>query len=264
MRNEGDRVRAAIMTHRGTVRKENQDALAVAGTVRTGDMASPEIMDAHGYPLLLAVVDGMGGYAGGATAARILAETLSASHETGVFGERTNPEADSSALRALLESSALKMASAARGDPDLARMGATVAGVLLRERSALVFNCGDCRVYRISGGVLERLTREHSIVQALFEKGEISEDEMRRHPEKNIVTSAVSSYMADEFEIYTLAAPRRDDDSFFLCSDGVWEALDAERLTRRLAHGLSEAKELFDDLIAAGCRDNVSFVWQSG
>jgi serine/threonine protein phosphatase PrpC len=225
-------------------------------------MAGPEVLEVNGYPLLLAVVDGMGGHKGGARAARILAEALTVGYKD-IFDARFDPEADRRALRSLLEKAALRMEADAGRSPEFAGMGATVAGVLIREKNALVFNCGDCRVYRFSAGELERLTRDHSVVEMLYEQGEIDENEMRTHPKKNIVTSAVSA-LGDNFELYAGGVSRCEEDVFFLCSDGVWEALDAGQLARWLARPFPEAADgLFKSLLAAGCRDNVSFLWQA-
>jgi protein phosphatase len=179
------------ITHRGAVRPENQDALCVAETVRLGDdMSAPETLTlAKEYPILLAVIDGMGGYQGGARAAQILAATLAEGARNRRFSSACVPEMDKNIILSMLETAAERMRSEALNDPELSSMGATVSGVLLRDKEALAFNCGDCRTYRFSGEELERLTCDHSIVQELFEKGEIDEDEMRLHPRKNIVTS---------------------------------------------------------------------------
>ena len=256
-------MKISLMTHRGAVRQENQDAVLVSGTIRTGDMNSPEVLETEGLPLLLAVVDGMGGYKGGALAARILAESLAEGAENkNTFGDCFDVEADGRVLRRLLENASAWMREAARDNPELGEMGATTAGILLREKSALAFNCGDCRIYRLSGGELERLTREHSIVELLYEKGEIDEEGMRTHPQKNIVTSSVSANFPDCFDLYTRGLSRCESDSFFLCSDGVWEALSARHLTQCLNCPSPEAaRELFDALLEAKCHDNVSFVW---
>ena len=168
-------MKAAFVTNRGARRQENQDAICVAGTVRTGDMTSPETLELDGYPQLLTVIDGMGGAAGVALAAGIIAETLSeaarAPEEGNFFGAELCIKTDEKLLGALFATAARKMASVVREAPEMAKMGAVAAGILMREKSALIFNCGDCRVYRVSGGGIERLTREHSIVQALYEKG---------------------------------------------------------------------------------------------
>jgi serine/threonine protein phosphatase PrpC len=227
-------------------------------------MNSPEFLEVSGRPSLLAVADGLGGYGGGALAARIVADTLSEACRGRIFPDEPNMSADEESLRALFCSALSRMASAAGEDRSLCRMGAVAAGVLLRERTALVFNCGDCRVYRISGGVSERLTREHSVVEALFESGRIDTDGMRTHPRKNIVTSSISLDMSCNFEIYTRRVSRCGDDAFFICSDGVWEALPSDRLAQWLSRDPEEsAQGLFDDLMKSQCRDNVSFIWQT-
>ena len=258
-----DRVHpVAFMTHKGALRADNQDAVLIGGVIRTGDMDLPEVLEPKGYPVLLAVVDGMGGYNGGSLAARILAETL-AEETSGVFAAtRMNLTEDEQTLRRVLEKAASRMCGEVRKASDLAGMGATVAGVLLRETSALAFNCGDCRVYRFSGGGLERVTRDHSIVQALFENGTIDEEQMRNHPKKNVVTSAVSANEPEGFELCVKGLSRCEGDSFFLCSDGVWETLSSQQLALFLDQPFPNvAQELFDALIGAQCRDNVSFVW---
>jgi protein phosphatase len=250
----------AAMTHRGAVRSENQDALCVAKKFWIGDMDAPQVLEVGELPLLLAVVDGMGGHKGGARAARILAQVLA---EGAAFGAELDLEADQRALDSLLREAAGQMKSEARKAPELASMGATVSGVVIREKNALAFNCGDCRTYRFSGGGLERLTRDHSIVQTLYEEGKIDEDEMRSHPRKNIVTSAVS--VDADVELYVKEVSRSEGDVYFLCSDGVWEAIDSYRLTQWLTLPFARgAACLFDALLAEGCRDNVSFLWQTG
>ena len=264
-------MKAALMTHRGAVRGENQDAVFVSGIVRTSDMDVPEFcdLDPMSHPILLAVIDGMGGHEGGALAARIVGETLAEkADKNDLFGARTDIDEDEQTLRQLLAEAVRRMKTEALANSLLSEMGAAMSGVLLREQSALAFNCGDCRVYRFSDGCLERVTRDHSIVQVLFEREEITEEEMRRHPRKNVITSSISAVSGNEFELYVRELPLREGDSFLLCSDGVWEALPSRKLTELLAQDiplLDAACALFDALLAANCRDNVSFIlWRVG
>ena len=258
-------MKIALMTHKGAVREDNQDAVFVSGLVRTGDMCAPEIydLDRKERPILLAVIDGMGGYKGGALAAKIIAETLAErTVMDDVFGALMDVNEDERLLRLLLEEAARRMSAEAAKNPQLADMGATVSGVLVREKNALAFNCGDCRVYRLSGGYLQRVTRDHSIVQALFEAEEIDEEEMRTHPRKSLVTSAVSA--DSQFDLYVKGLSLCEGDSFFLCSDGVWEALSSKELGALIARGIPSpdtARELFKALLEANCHDNVSFIW---
>jgi protein phosphatase len=252
----------AYVTHRGAVRAENQDALYPASSVKTGDMAASETLSLSGYPCCVVVIDGMGGYEGGALAARVMAEAFAAAVERHAFGENLSLVADEAALRGIMESTGEQMASLAAEQPRLSEMGATFAGLVIRENVTVAFNCGDCRAYRISRGALERVTNDHSLVQALRESGAISEEEMRTHPRKNIVTSAVSANMTERPEIYVRGLSRVEDDEYFLCSDGVWEALPADTLAALLSGPYPDAADaLFEALLDAGCHDNISFIW---
>ena len=260
-------MKIALMTHRGAVREENQDVVFVSGIIRTSDMDAPEICDLNSKerPILLAVIDGMGGHEGGALAAKIVSDTLTEkTDKKNIFDVCMDINDDERMLRHVLAEAARRMRMEALINPMLSEMGAAVSGVLLREKSALAFNCGDCRVYRFSDGYLERVTRDHSIVQTLFEQEEISEEEMRRHPKKNVITSSISAELGDDFELYVKEMPLRDGDSFLVCSDGVWETLSSRKLAEMLALEIplqDAARELFNVLLSANCRDNVSFIY---
>jgi protein phosphatase len=229
-------------------------------------MNVPEVCDVvlSQRPVLLAVVDGMGGYEGGALAAKIVCEKLSENVDKGdLFSTHLDVNEDERTLRLLLVNAALRMKAEALNNPRLSEMGAVVSGILLREKSILAFNCGDCRAYRFSAGCLERVTRDHSRVQELFEQEEISEEEMRRHPRKNIVTSSVSVEFGDNFEFFVRELPICEGDTLFICSDGVWETLSSKKLTAIFTQDIplsDMARELFDTLLSANCRDNVSFI----
>jgi protein phosphatase len=214
------------------------------------------------FPLLMAVIDGMGGYGGGEIASRVLAETLARAASQNLFDSSCDPNYDANVLENLLIEASGLMTDASKSDPSISQMGATVAGILVRERYALAFNCGDCRTYRISCGVLERLTHDHSLVRTLFENGAIDEDGMRKHPNKNVVTSAVAANAKKPPELYTRAVSRVEGDAYFICSDGVWEALGVPELESCLNGNFPDsAARLFDSLISVNCRDNVSFIW---
>ena len=247
-----------FMTHRGAVRPQNQDALQLGDRIWT-NLDVPESCKLDTLPLLISVVDGMGGYRGGEEAAEILACTLA--EGANCFAEKIDLDEDTRLLNGLLSDACKKMAAVAHERPELAEMGAAVAGLLIRERTTLAFNCGDCRAYRFSMGELEKLTHDHSVVQQLFDNEAISEEEMRSHSRKNIVISAIGAKFS-EFELFVKPLSRMKDDAFFLCSDGVWEALSRKELTSCLSDEAPDApQKLFDALIRAECHDNVSFIW---
>jgi protein phosphatase len=257
-------IQAAFITNRGAVRNENQDAVLIAGTIKNGDdMSRVETAEITSYPSCFAVIDGMGGSAGGAAAALILAETFAVSCGGEKFGQKFDPAEDRKILSEILKKASKQMSLESLKNPALSEMGAAIAGLLIREHGVTAFNCGDCRAYRFQrGNNLERLTKDHSIVQALLDTGEISEDEMRTHPRKNIMTSAVTADGTKEPEIYARGISRIDDDEYFLCSDGVWEAMPTGDLRRFLAGPFPDsAGDLTKTLLSSDCRDNISFIW---
>jgi serine/threonine protein phosphatase PrpC len=227
-------------------------------------MTAYEILDTDEFPIIAATIDGMGGYEGGAFAANIVAGIFADSATKKNFGQKFDPVADEEILRVILEKATRQMVSEALGSPKLSEMGAALSGVVIRANGATAFNCGDCRVYRVSCGEIERLTRDHSVVQALFERGVIDEDGMRSHPKKNVVTSAVTANLAEKPELYVRGVSRVEGDDYFLCSDGVWEALSAELLKDILKGPFPDtANSIFETLIESNCKDNVSFIWAS-
>ena len=256
-------MRAVFVTNRGAVRRENQDAVFIDGMVKSGDMSRPETAEIASFPACFAVVDGMGGHAGGAAAALILAETFAAPRVVEKFGQKFDPAGDREVLAEILKEASKRMSRESRENPALSEMGATIAGLLIHENGATAFSCGDCRAYRFQrGNGVERLTKDHSVVQALFDMGEISEDGMRTHPRKNMVTSAVTADEANEPELYVRGISRADDDEYFLCSDGVWETMPADELGGFLSGPFpGSADELVKALLSSECRDNISFIW---
>jgi protein phosphatase len=231
--------------------------------VKNSDMNRFETAEITAYPACFAVVDGMGGRPGGAEAARLLTETCAEACAGGKFGQKFDPAEDRKVIAEILKEASERMYAESRKNPELSEMGATIAGLLIRENGAMAFNCGDCRVYRFQcGNDIEKLTKDHSVVQALLDMGHISEDEMRTHSRKNIVTSAVVALEAHEPEFYAREISRIDDDEYFLCSDGVWETIPADELRGFLSGPFPEsADELLNALLSSGCRDNISFVW---
>jgi serine/threonine protein phosphatase PrpC len=248
-------------THRGNRRSANQDVLLAGSRLAAEtNMDGVEALSLDEPRILCAVIDGMGGYAGGEMAARIVGECLL--EERQAMLDAPPADMEEIILRAL-GAAAQRMDDLAWEDRSLGSMGATLAGMVLDGERALVFNSGDCRVYRLRNGVPEQLSRDHSEVQDLVDAGLLQREEMRFHPRKNIVTSAVQAGIGpDVAPFFFNVFPVAEEDVFFLCSDGVWEALSEKEIGECLAgtDGSSACEELRRRLLATECRDNVSFI----
>lgn len=248
-------------THRGNRRSANQDVLLAGSRLAAEtNMDAVEALSSDEPRILCAVIDGMGGHTGGEMAARIVGECLLEERQALVDAP---PEGAEEIILRALGTAARRMDDLAWEDRSLGSMGATIAGMVLDGERALVFNCGDCRVYRLCSGVPEQLSRDHSEVQELVDAGLLQREEMRFHPRKNIVTSAVQAGIGpDVAPFFCRAFPAGEDDVFFLCSDGVWEALSEEEIGECLAGTDKQAAcgELRRRLLATECRDNITFI----
>ncbi len=249
-------MKAVFYTNRGRMREANEDALFAGGCAVCGaDMTAPSHIEIEAEREIFCVVDGMGGYRGGAAAARIVAQAFAGA--AGTEGEAW--------LASILGRASEEMREAARRSPELAGMGATLAGALIDrgKKTVFAFNLGDCRAYRFRGGFLDKLTHDHSRVQELFDRGEISEEEMRTHPHKNVVTAGIMANDPSAPACFCRDFPLQEGDQFFACSDGVWEALPIDEIEESLSckDALAACEDLRRKLFAAKCGDNVSFLF---
>ena len=209
---------------------------------------------------LFAVADGMGGYEGGEVAAGIVADTLvDFFARNDIDAEGTWPFAEDRERGPLenLVDVALRLANReviARKRGHLAQMGSTATVTAFRGQRLVVGNIGDSRLYRLRGGVLERLTRDDSVAEELMATGG-DVVESWRHCLTKAVGMSASSECCLRREIV------EPGDVYLLCSDGLWEPLSADVITRWLAAPVDEACEgLVEAAYDAGSRDNITAV----
>ena len=231
------RWQSAGMTHRGTVRTRNEDAI-----LDLGDDG------------LWIVADGMGGHRRGDVASRMIVDG----------GSAMAGKADADLLKAAIDDGLTRvnadLVHLSRTSEGGAVIGSTVAVLGLAGETAVLGWAGDSRIYRMRGGALTQLTRDHSRVEVLVQQGVIGRDEAERHPEANVVTRAVGA--TDTLDVEFLTQPLADNDTYLLCSDGlpkvVSEAVMTESLKLRTCDDCARA--LIDTALTQGARDNVSVI----
>lgn len=221
-------------THAGAVRRRNEDAL-----VERPDLG------------LWAVADGAGGHGAGDVASAAVAAAL----------EGIPPGLSAAELLAQLRlrlmgvHASLQAQAAALGEGRV--IATTVVALLARNGHYACLWAGDSRLYRLRGGVLEPLTRDHSLVQEMVDRGELDEAAAELHPQANIILRAVGGGGA--LELDKVSGPILPGDAFLLCSDGLFKALPAAEIAALLASG-GGAGTLIAAALAARARDNVSAV----
>ena len=219
--------------------------------------------ESNGRGILFAVADGMGGHKAGATASRMASEGL-----TGYFNHRiaAGGSYTASVLRRHLEEvihrSARHIRLAGRRHRELEDMGTTLSCLVLLERFTIVAHVGDSRVYRLRKGHLTRLTTDHTFVQEMVDEGEVKPEEAVFHPLRNLLTRAVGTMESLEM-VDTRIDRLHPGDHYLLCSDGLYNAVDDQRIAGLLSAGVSArsmAAELVDAALANNARDNVTAV----
>ncbi len=223
------------LTDTGKVRKHNEDGL----------LDRPEIG-------LWVVADGMGGHAAGDVASRLVVEAFEGlraplSLDEFAFAARERLHAANARVREQAQTAGID-----------GPMGSTVVAFLAHESRFVCFWAGDCRAYLLRDGWLSQVTRDHSVVEEMIDRGELARDEAASHPAANFVTRAVG---ADEaLTVEERSAELREGDKILLCSDGLnKEVSDAEIAAILARHDCTRASRALIDLaLERGARDNVT------
>nr|WP_286948049.1 protein phosphatase 2C domain-containing protein [Pseudomonas sp. UBA6718] len=216
----------------GRVRGHNEDAV----------LCLPELG-------LWAVADGMGGHECGEVASALALDTLRQSVVAG-SGLESSIHAAHQAIHAAVQEEGGR------------RMGSTVVAVRFVDADYEVAWIGDSRAYRISLDGIERLTRDHSWVQAMIDAGELSLDEARQHPRRNIVTQCLGQG-EQALEVGRVQGSLAPGELLLLCSDGLTGELTDEQI-QEVCAGAATLDELVEELIGLanrlGGKDNISCI----
>ena len=238
-------IRVWGITDKGAVRPQNQDGF---------------YLDSPSEHLAVGVVcDGMGGARAGNIASLVAVETF--------VDALQNWQEDADANPAAVLSRAAEQANAAvyhraATDPDCRGMGTTMVAALVEEGQALILNEGDSRAYHLSeeGGIV-RVTRDHSLVEDLVERGELTPDQARTHPHKNLITRALGA--DPELRADLFRQKLNEGDFLLLCSDGLSNVVSEQEILYEVIHG-GEActccRRLLDIALHRGAPDNVTAV----
>ena len=228
---------SAARSHVGNVRKLNEDAY-----LERPDMG------------IWAVADGMGGHQSGDVASRLIVDSLDQIHVA------PDDDAMERAACTVLSSVNQRLRAMARARGNDTIIGSTVALLLGSERASVCLWVGDSRVYLLRDGRLRRLTRDHSQVEELIERGVISREEAETHPAANVITRAVGA--ADGVMIDRREEPVMPGDIFLLCSDGLTKAVPEAEIAQVLAGGncADSVQALLHLGLVRGAKDNLSAV----
>ena len=205
-------------------------------------------------PPVFVVADGMGGAKAGEVASQAAA---------GAFDRRLPEGPLEGALRETIEIANREIHELARKDPSRSGMGTTLTAAIVDAESeeVVVGHVGDSRAYRLREGRLEQLTRDHSLVEEMRRKGQLTDEQASDHPQRSIITRALGPEPQVEVDVQTV--PGRPDDVFLICSDGLTTMVDDARITQVLTDSDSmedAVRTLVGEANEAGGRDNITAV----
>lgn len=204
---------------------------------------------------LFAVADGMGGAQAGEIASGIAVSVF----EQGIpDGEGSIEER----LASLVQEANARIHELSRADEERAGMGTTLTTAYLDEEDLSIAHVGDSRLYRIRDGMIDRLTRDHSLVEELVQEGRLTPEEAEEHPQRSIITRALGPEQHVLVDHFTERV--RAGDIYLICSDGLTSMVRDEARLAELIEGsatLHEAgRTLIDAANAAGGRDNITVI----
>jgi PPM family protein phosphatase len=226
-------LRAAGLSDVGPVRENNED------TVYAGQR-------------LLAVADGVGGAPAGELASDLVIRALAALEEAPGSGDPLTALCDA------LDAANRQIREAGAANREHAGMGTTMTALLLADDKLALLHVGDSRGYLLRDGVLVRLTKDDTLVQALVDQGVLTPAEARTHPHRSLVTQAVQGR---ELAPTGSVLNAQEGDRYLLCSDGLSDIVDDDEIAHALGSCAGPA-ECADHLVKlalqAGARDNVT------
>jgi protein phosphatase len=241
-------VSAHGVTDRGRVRENNEDQFL--------------ILELAPDATLLCVADGMGGHAAGQEASALAVETLEERLTDAGRSGRATGEAMTGELEHALRAADARLFDEAEHHPEMEGMGTTMT-VACAVRSALyVAHVGDSRLYLYRDGRLLQLTHDHTLVMEMVESGLLDPEQAARHVLRNVITNAIGGTERD-LRVEQRRVALAPGDVILLCSDGLTEMVDPERIASTLAaepDPKAACYELVNAANAAGGRDNVTVV----
>jgi protein phosphatase len=144
---------------------------------------------------------------------------------------------------------------------DFYGMGTTLVAALIQNKSVTVVNVGDSRAYLVNKDDIRRITTDHSLVQMMVDRGELSKERARTYPGKNYITRAVGTESTVQCDIFHLDVERGD--CILLCSDGLTNTMDDQEILFEVVHGVNKedcCQHLLDIAKSRGAPDNVTGV----
>ena len=232
-------------TDKGLVRENNQDAYAVG--------------ELPGEVAWAVVCDGMGGAAGGNIASALAVKVIS-DKITSSYNEKMRDSSIKNLLDTAITAANIEVYDMAYSRPDLKGMGTTVVAVVVRDNVAHIAHAGDSRAYLVNKDGVEQITVDHSLVQNLVDRGEITKEEAEHHPNKNVITRALG--VDKRIDVDFSEIDMQENETLVLCTDGLSNCVNNSEMAEDIKDGqyYAFADRLVKRANKNGGNDNITVV----
>lgn len=232
-------------TDKGLVRENNQDAYAVG--------------ELPGEVAWAVVCDGMGGAAGGNIASALAVKVIS-DKITSSYNEKMRDSSIKNLLDSAITAANIEVYDMAYSRPDLKGMGTTVVAVVVRDNVAHIAHAGDSRAYLVNKDGVEQITVDHSLVQNLIDRGEITKEEAEHHPNKNVITRALG--VDKRIDVDFSEIDMQENETLVLCTDGLSNCVNNSEMAEDIKDGqyYAFADRLVKRANKNGGNDNITVV----
>ena len=234
----------------GSVRDHNEDAISFDENIA-----------------LAVLADGMGGHRGGEMASAITVNTILEyvtdkikKVKAGESDEETGYSAESQVIHEAITLANKNVQDSSQANAQYRGMGTTVVVTLFYDNRFTVAHVGDSRLYRLRDGELEQITRDHSLMQELIDRGFCTSEQARNSLNKNIVTRAIGIDSTVQIDVQEDVA--MVDDIYLLCSDGVTDMIEDDLIKSAIVDNSNDLKKATAEIIRLsndyGGKDNIS------
>lgn len=234
------------LTDKGCVRKMNQDAY--------------EIRQLDRNTLLCVVCDGMGGAKSGNIASSLAVDVFT-QEVVRTWASNMDSDKTDQVLKNAVKLANFTVYDQAMQFEEFNGMGTTLVAALIHGKKVSIVNVGDSRAYIINQKGIRQITRDHSVVQMMVDRGELTPEMAKTYPGKNLITRAVGTEASVLCDVFRQEMAKGD--FLLLCTDGLSNMMDDQEILFEVVHGVNKdhcCKRLQDIVISRGSPDNVTSV----
>lgn len=237
------------LTDPGNIRNENQDSFRIEPLGETA--------------LLAVVCDGMGGARSGSVAGRLACEVFTEEVKRS-FSPQMTPEEAERVLRSAASLANISVFEHSQLSEEYNGMGTTLVACLLYPKGKLIVNVGDSRAYLVDSDGIRRITTDHSVVEMMVQRGELTSEQAKTHPSKNLITRAIGTATQVASDVFRIETEKNA--CILLCSDGLSNEMADQEILFEVAHGARKddcCQRLLEIAKERGAPDNVTVVFIS-